>query len=125
MKPNLLALAPMLLLAALLAACGPSGVDHVELSTSAPPLAGQFTANGASVPVGMVIAFQGAPKSNANKDLSVTLLASTDDPAVAQVLPTTTDNQFVLVGARAGTTTLHIRDGGHELDTIPVTVTPQ
>ena len=124
MKHNPLSLASLFLFA-LLGACGSTGVDHVDLSTSAAPIAGHFTPSDAAVPVGIVIAFQGAPKSGADKDLSATLSASTDDPAIAQVLPTTTNNQFVLVGTSPGTTTLHIRDGGHELNTVPVTVTAQ
>ena len=125
MKTNLFTAAAMLFVPALLAACGSTGVDHVDLETSGAPIAGQFTSSAATVPVGVILAFQAAPKTSANKDLSASLAASTDDTRVAEVLPTTTDNQFVLIGAGAGTTTLHIRDGGREMSTLQVTVTPQ
>ena len=127
MKTNLLTAAATLLVSALLAACGGAGVDHADLSTSSAPVAGQFSSTAATVPIGVVIAFQAAPKTNDNKDVSASLVARIDDTRVAQALPTTTDNQFVLIGAGAGTTTLHIRDGagGHDLNTLQVTVAPQ
>lgn len=127
MRAKLLTATAMLFVPALLAACGTAGVDHADLSPAGASVAGTFTKAAATVPIGVILAFQAAPKTNADKDVSATLAAVIDDARVAQVLPTTTDNQFVLIGASAGTTTLHIRDGshGHDLNTLQVTVAPQ
>lgn len=115
-----------LALGLLIGGCNPSpGTIQSSPAGVTPAGAGTFSATGTSVSLGAAIAFtaqtldsKGAP-SNENVSVAV------DDPTVAQVLATTTTNEFVLVGAAAGTTALHLNAPADAPTTIQVRVAAQ
>jgi len=103
---------------------GPT-LDHISIQPSG--YYGQFAidTSSAALDEGAVLAFQAQPENGAATPVSATVTATVDDETIATLVPTTTPNQWVLVGSTSGTTTLHIQAVGREYDTIAVTVTAQ
>jgi hypothetical protein len=101
--------------AALGAAC--SSATRVTLASSGDSPVGSFSQDGATVPIGTVVAF------SASGDVVVT--ASIDDTTVATVTATTQTGVFVLVGVMSGQTTLRVFADNAEAYDVPVQVAPQ
>jgi hypothetical protein len=120
------AVAGALALAALaaLAGCGQSSVD-VPLTVLGSAPIDSLSSTSASVGVGTIVGFSAPPQDSSGKSVSATVTVSVDDPTVAQALPTPWPNEFILIGEAPGTTTLHVLAGGHEADTVSVTVFAQ
>jgi hypothetical protein len=111
MRPRLVLVA----IAALCAACSdPSRVTLASFGTS--PI-GSFSPNGASVPIGTVVAF------SASGDAVAT--ATVDDTTVATVSAATQTGVFVIVGVTSGQTTLRVFVDNAEAYDVPVQVAAQ
>jgi hypothetical protein len=115
-----------LVLSLLAAGCNsPPGSIQVAAAGITPAGAGTFSATGTSVSLGAAIAFTAQTLDAKGAQTTQNVSASIDDKRIAEVLGTTTPNQFVLVGAAAGTTTLHLNANGDAPTTISVSVAAQ
>ena len=112
----LLVLAPMM-------GCAQPG--SIQLSSVASSPVGSFTSSEGTVAIGTVVAFSAQPQDSSGKDTGATVTASVDDTTIAQVIPVSWTNEFVVVGVASGTTTLRVQANGDETSTLPIHVVVQ
>lgn len=113
-------------LVVLIGACSsPSGTIQISSAGITPAAAGTVYASGTSVSLGAAIAFSAQALDSNGAMTAGSVSVMIDDDKIAQVLPTTTPNQFVLVGAAVGTTTLHLNANRTTPTAVPVSVAAQ
>ena len=103
----------------------PSGTIQVSSAGITPTGAGTVYASGTSVSLGAAIAFSAQALDSNGAMTAGSVSVMVDDDQIAQLLPTTTPNQFVLVGAAVGTTTLHLNANRSTPTAVPVSVVAQ
>jgi hypothetical protein len=89
--------------------CSAPAQPVLNVTAGSSPPSGGLSDTGASVPVGIILELDVQPM---NYDGTVSVSVRADDPGVASVVPMTTQNDFVLIGVAAGTTTLHFFANG-------------
>ena len=101
--------------------------DHIDIEDpTTPPLEARISTDAMELKVGIAVGFTVKARhgnDEIGKDRVVDLVS--DNPLVVGSAPTVRDREFVVYGVGQGTATIHVLFDGEEIQSIPVTVSPQ